>query len=73
MTMKQGYLAGVIADHLSAAGHKIVFLTPASVVSPWTEIYPRAKQGCKRSLLNQGVEIICNKSIQEADSKRHRG
>ena len=33
----QGYLAGVIADHLNSAGHNITFVTPASVVSPWTE------------------------------------
>jgi len=65
---EQGYLAGVIADHLSAAGHKIVFLTPASVVSPWTESTLEQTR-VQRSLLNQGVEIICNKSIQEADSK----
>ena len=65
---EQGYLAGVIADHLSAAGHKIVFLTPASVVSPWTESTLEQTR-VQRSLLNQGVEIICNKSIQEVDSK----
>jgi len=59
---EQGYLAGVLADHLSSNGCNITFVTPASVVSPWTESTLEQAR-VQKSLLNQGVEIICNKTI----------
>jgi dimethylamine/trimethylamine dehydrogenase len=33
----QGYMGGVIADHLAAAGSSVTFVSTASVVSPFTE------------------------------------
>lgn len=33
----QGYIGGVIADHLAAAGSSVTFVSIASVVSPFTE------------------------------------
>ena len=58
----QGYLAGVIADHLSADGHVIAFVTPASVVSPWT-VSTLEQTRVQQSLLKQKVKIIANKTI----------
>ena len=62
----QGYLASAIADHLSSAGHNITFVTPASVVSPWTE-HTLEQHRIQSSLLNQGVTIITNKTIIHAE------
>ena len=59
---EQGYLAGVVADHLSAEGVKVNFVTPASMVSPWTDSTLEQAR-VQRALLTQGVEVICNKSI----------
>ena len=61
----QGYLAGVIADHLNSAGHNITFVTPASVVSPWTE-HTLEQERIQTTLLNQGVNIILNKTLVHA-------
>ena len=65
---EQGYLAGVVADHLSAEGAKITFVTPASVVSPWTDSTLEQAR-VQRALLKQGVEVICNKTIVSGDGQ----
>jgi len=59
---EQGYLAGVLADHLSAKGLQVVFITSASVVSPWTDSTLEQKR-VQAALINSGVKIICNQSI----------
>jgi len=64
---EQGYLAGVIADHMSAQGHAIFFVTPASIASPWTESTLEQKR-IQKTLLNQEVTIIPNKIISHANS-----
>jgi dimethylamine/trimethylamine dehydrogenase len=64
---EQGYLAGVIADHMSAQGRAITFVTPASVVSPWTESTLEQKR-VQKALINQAVIIIPNKIISHANS-----
>ncbi len=65
---EQGYFAGVLADHLSANGCNVNFVTPASVVSPWTgSTLEQAR--VQRALLKQGVEIICNKTIASGDGQ----
>ena len=63
---EQGYLAGVIADHMSAQSRAITFVTPASVVSPWTESTLEQKR-VQKALLNQAVKIIPNKIITNAN------
>ena len=63
---EQGYLAGVLADHLSAKGLQVVFITPASVVSPWTDSTLEQKR-VQASLINSGVKIICNQSISSIE------
>lgn len=60
----QCYLAGVIADHLSAAGHEVVFVTPASVVSPWTS-HTLEQERVQRRLIEQGVSIVANSMITD--------
>ena len=64
----QGYLGGVIADHLSSIGLNITFITPASVVSPWTE-NTLEQVRVQKALLNQGVNIIPNQVVFHA----HKG
>ena len=65
---EQGYLAGVLADHLSVNGCNINFVTPASVVSPWTDSTLEQAR-VQRALLKQGVEIICNKTIANGEGQ----
>ena len=65
---EQGYLAGVIADHLSSEKVEVIFVTPASVVSPWTESTLEQKR-VQASLINSGVKIICNQSIKKIENK----
>ena len=62
----QGYLAGVIADHLSSLGRNVTFVTPASIVSPWT-VSTLEQQRIQKSLLNQNVNIISNKIISSVN------
>jgi dimethylamine/trimethylamine dehydrogenase len=64
----QGYLAGVIADHLSSLGHNVTFVTPASIVSPWT-VSTLEQQRVQKSLLNQNVNIIPNKTISSVNGE----
>ena len=65
---EQGYLAGVVADHLSAAHSEVTFITPASMVSPWTESTLEQKR-IQKSLLVAGVNIICNKTVDRVEGK----
>ena len=62
----QGYMGGVVADHLSALGHDIVLVTSASVVSPWTA-YTLEQERIQRGLIEQGVEIRANESVTRAE------
>jgi len=65
---EQGYLAGVLADHLSSEKAEIIFVTPASVVSPWTDSTLEQKR-VQASLINAGVKIICNQSINKIENE----
>jgi dimethylamine/trimethylamine dehydrogenase len=56
----------VIADHLSSLGHNVTFVTPASIVSPWT-VTTLEQQRVQKSLLNQKVNIISNKTISSVN------
>ena len=49
----QAYLAGVIAEHLAVLGSKVCFITPASMVSPWTQATLEQTR-IQTSLLNKG-------------------
>ena len=65
---EQGYLAGVLADHLSAKGLDVVFVTPASVVSPWTDSTLEQKR-VQKALIDSNVKIICNQSINKIEGE----
>ena len=52
----QAYLAGVIAEHFSDIHDQITFVTPASVVSPWT-VHTLEQERVQRALLERGVDI----------------
>ncbi len=58
----QGYMGGVITDHLSSLGHDIVLVTSAGVVSPWT-LYTLEQARIQRGLIRQGVSIRTNESL----------
>ncbi|MCP4392617.1 MAG: NADH:flavin oxidoreductase, partial [Gammaproteobacteria bacterium] len=62
----QGYMGGVVADHLSTLGHDIVLVTSASVVSPWTA-FTLEQERIQRGLIEQGVEIRANESVTLAE------
>ena len=64
---EQGYLAGVVADHLIAKNIEVVFVTPASVVSPWTDSTLEQKR-VQAALISSGVKIMCNQSISKIEN-----
>ena len=64
---EQGYLAGVVADHLIAKNIEVVFVTPASVVSPWTDSTLEQKR-VQAALISTGVNIMCNQSISKIEN-----
>jgi dimethylamine/trimethylamine dehydrogenase len=61
----QAYLAGVLAEHLAGIGLELVFVTPASVVSPFTE-FTLEQARVQRSLLERGVTIITGHKLVAA-------
>lgn len=52
----QAYLGGVLADHLAQAGREVHFVTPASMVSPFTELTLEQVK-VQRGLLERGVRL----------------
>ncbi len=58
----QVYLAGVIAQHLGETRSDITFVTPASVVSPWTE-NTLEQERVQRALLEQGIAVQANQTL----------
>ncbi|MGB7243352.1 MAG: FAD-dependent oxidoreductase [Sulfitobacter sp.] len=52
----QIYLAGVLAHDLALKGFDVTFVTPASVVSPWTEVTLEQAR-IQKTLLELGVDI----------------
>ncbi len=59
----QAYLAGVIAEHLAVLGRKVSFVTPASIVSPWTAATLEQTR-IQTSLLEKGVSILAHKQLK---------
>ncbi|WP_170508759.1 FAD-dependent oxidoreductase [Ruegeria arenilitoris] len=59
---EQAYLGGVLADHLARAGHEVVFVTPASMVSPFTELTLEQTR-VQRSLLEGGVQLVLSHTL----------
>ncbi len=63
----QIYLGGALADHLSAKGHDITLVTPASVVSPWTE-NTLEQSRIQTRLLAQGVRILASHALTSIEN-----
>ncbi len=64
---EQGYIGGVIADHLSHDGHDVHIVTSASVISPFTD--HTLEQGrVQARLIEQGVDIIANRTVVAASN-----
>lgn len=59
----QAYLAGVIAEQLAVLGRKVSFVTPASIVSPWT-VATLEQTRIQTSLLEKGVSILPHKQLK---------
>ncbi len=58
----QAYLGGVLADHLAQAGREVFFVTPASLVSPFTELTLEQTK-VQRSLLEKGVHLNLSQTL----------
>ncbi|WP_170336976.1 FAD-dependent oxidoreductase [Ruegeria arenilitoris] len=58
----QGYLGGVLADHLAQAGQEVIFVSPASMVSPFTELTLEQTK-VQRSLLEKGVRLALSQAL----------
>ncbi len=62
----QGYMGGLIADHLSMLAKDIVLVTSASMVSPWTA-YTLEQERIQRALIEQGVTIRTSETVVFAE------
>ena len=62
----QIYLGGVLAEHLSEKGYEVIFVTPASIVSPWTE-NTLEQDRVQKSMVERGINIIANHAIHSID------
>ncbi|MCV2866587.1 FAD-dependent oxidoreductase [Albidovulum sediminicola] len=58
----QIYLAGVLAEALALSGCAVTFVTPASVVSPFTQLTLEQARVQAR-LIDLGVDIRCNRQL----------
>ncbi len=58
----QAYLGGVLADHLAQAGREVFFVTPASIVSPFTELTLEQTK-VQRSLLEKDVHLNLSQTL----------
>lgn len=58
----QIYLAGVIAEKLARDGHEVIFVTPAAVVSPFTQL-TLEQERVQLRLIELGVRIMCHRTL----------
>lgn len=58
------YIAGVLAEKLALDGHKVIFVTPESLVSSFTGL-TLEQHRVQARLLELGVEIICNHTLAQ--------
>jgi len=62
----QIYLGGVLAEFLRNAGHEVILVTPASIVSPWTE-NTLEQDRIQSRLIELGVRILTQHALQSID------
>ena len=65
----QGYIGGVLAGHLAAAGRQVVLATPGAVVSPFTEL-TLEQHRVQAELMEAGVVLIPLHALQSAGGGR---
>ncbi len=58
----QCYLAGVLAELLADAGHDVTYVTPALMVSPFTE-YTLEQPRVQARLIEKGVRIVTARAV----------
>ncbi|MHA1943229.1 MAG: NADH:flavin oxidoreductase, partial [Candidatus Thorarchaeota archaeon] len=63
---EQYYLASALAQKLRDDGSQVTFVTPAPVVSPWSE-YTLEQVKIQQALMSRGVDIACNKVLTAID------
>ena len=67
----QVYLAAVLAEKLAREGYTVIFVTPASIVSPFTELTLEQAQVQAR-LIELGVDIRCTRHMVALSPDRMR-
>jgi dimethylamine/trimethylamine dehydrogenase len=60
------YLAGVIAEKVRIAGHRVIYATPADAVSQWAE-NTSERWRVRSHMMQLGIEIEVSKSLQSFD------
>jgi dimethylamine/trimethylamine dehydrogenase len=63
------YLAAVLAEKLRAAGHAVVFVTPAERVSAWTA-NTLEQHAIQRRLLEMGVRMVLSHNIRAIEGQQ---
>ncbi len=58
----QGHIAGVLAMMLAYQGHRVTFVTPAGLVSPFT-LLTLEQARVQARLIERGVDIHCNQAL----------
>jgi len=64
----QAYIGGVIAEQLAENGFEVTFVTPASIVSPFTELTLEQAR-VQRGLIEAGVSIVTLQALSEVTAE----
>ncbi len=67
----QIYLAGILAEKLVRDGYEVVFATPASIVSSFTQ-FTLEQARIQSRLLELGVTLMCNRTLVTQNSSMMR-
>jgi dimethylamine/trimethylamine dehydrogenase len=65
----QAYMGGVLAEHLVKQGREVSLVTPASIVSPWTE-YTLEQGRIQSRLIELGVELHISKQVSRVEGNQ---
>ncbi|MFQ5566901.1 MAG: FAD-dependent oxidoreductase, partial [Paracoccaceae bacterium] len=63
---EQYYLASALAQKLREDGCEVIFVTPAPVVSPWSE-YTLEQHKIQQALMSRDIDIHCNRVLTAID------
>ncbi len=63
------YLGAVLAEHLHAAGHEVVLVTPADRVSAWT-VNTLEQYAIQKRLLELGIGLALGRNLRAFDRQR---